>query len=97
LRVSAQELGCERAAFRDAVRARLNHGATLGAYPGPCLVLHAERDDLVSISHAERNARACGDRGQLVRFARGDHNSLLALNTQAYYDALRAFLDRAVA
>ena len=75
-----------------AVRARFDHGAKLRGYSGPLLVLHASDDDLVDVSHAERNhASAGGADKQLVTFARGGHNGLLAYNWPRYVETLGAF------
>ncbi len=92
LRVTPQELGLDADAFAAAVRARIDHDATLRAYPGPCLLLHADHDHLVEPYHAERNAAACGERATLVRLPRGGHNSILASNRAAYFGALKRFL-----
>ncbi len=92
LRVRPQEVGARDAAhFKQVCDARLDHGATLAAYDAPSLILHAERDDLVSISHAERSAKAA-HAPTFLRFARGDHNSILAANQDAYQAALTQYL-----
>ncbi len=95
LRVSPRELGVGPDALREACERELNHGDKLARYGGPSLFLHAEGDHLVEISHAERNAQAAGERAELVRFSRGDHNSILAMNAEAYFKALERFLARA--
>ncbi|MCA9608522.1 MAG: alpha/beta hydrolase [Myxococcales bacterium] len=92
LRLTADELGATEAELEAAVRARFDHGAKLRGYSGPLLVLHASDDDLVDVSHAERNhASAGGADKQLVTFARGGHNGLLAYNWPRYVETLGAF------
>lgn len=97
LRVRPQEVGARDAAhFKLVCDARFDHGAVLGAYDAPSLILHAERDDLVAISHAERSAEAARQ-ATLMRFVYGDHNSILAANQAAYTEALTRFLRRLAA
>lgn len=92
LRVRAEEVGARDAAhFKRVCDARFGHGATLAAYAAPSLILHAEHDDLVDISHGRRSAEAARA-ATFVRFARGDHNSILAMNQDAYQAALTRYL-----
>ncbi|MGE3777301.1 MAG: alpha/beta hydrolase [Pirellulaceae bacterium] len=70
-----------------------DHRSKLAGYQGPLLVLHAERDRLIDISHAERNLAWAGSRQKrLVRFPYGDHNSILAWNRAAYFAEVAAFV-----
>jgi pimeloyl-ACP methyl ester carboxylesterase len=92
LRVRPHEVGAHDAAhFKRSCDARFDHGAVLSSYGSPSLILHAEHDDLVEISHAERSADAAMA-ATFVRFARGDHNSILAANQDAYQAALTRYL-----
>lgn len=93
LRVDPErELGCSRQDLIEAVLERCDHEAKLSAYAGPSLHLHAVQDHLVSVEHARQNARACGERATLVELPRGDHNSIMAANSAAYFKALGDFL-----
>jgi pimeloyl-ACP methyl ester carboxylesterase len=94
LRVSAAELGLERQEFKDVVDQRFDHNDVLTSYPGPTLVLHAEHDHLVDISHGERNANAA-QKAEFIRFPNGDHNSILAANQANYLAYLKRFLANA--
>ncbi len=94
LRMHPQELGCTQSELKVAVEEHLDHEAKLKAYASPLLILHAEGDHLVTIDHAERNhAWAASTSKRLVRFPFGDHNSILAMNTEAYFGELARFLD----
>jgi pimeloyl-ACP methyl ester carboxylesterase len=93
LRMRPNELGCTDAELRAAVKARFDHGAKLAAWSGPSLVMHAEQDHLVGIHHAVRNAESAQD-SILVRFPRGDHNSILFANQAGYFRVLGDFLAR---
>lgn len=72
---------------------KFNHKEKLSGYKNPLLVLHAEQDGLVDISHAERNYKwAASSQKQLVRFPFGDHNSIMGQNQDEYFKALRSFV-----
>lgn len=93
LRMHPNELGCTREQLESAVNDALDHEKKLKSFTAPLLVLHAEHDDLVPIIHAETNHRWSASRSKkLVRFPRGDHNSILAMNTQAYFFEVSNFL-----
>jgi pimeloyl-ACP methyl ester carboxylesterase len=93
LRLQASELGCTMAELQHAVSERLDHARKLGAYTGPALILHAEQDHLVGVHHAIANHRALASTDKrLVRFPRGDHNSILVANLEAYMTELSGFL-----
>lgn len=93
LRMHPHELGCDLDEMIDAVTARFDHSAKLAGYAGPTLFLHAQGDDLVTPDHARDNAAAAQD-PRLVILPRGDHNSILAANPQAYVQELAGFLRR---
>lgn len=96
LRVEPSELGVTQAALQAEARQRFDHRVKLRAYTNPLLVLHARQDHLVHRSHAERNHTWAGSQDkELVLFDRGDHNSILAANRDAYFTALAAFFARA--
>lgn len=90
LRVRPEELGATREDLEREARLHFDHERKLASYPGRVLVLHAAGDDLVDVSHAERNA-SWAPRSELVLFPRGDHNSILAYNLPAIIDAVRRF------
>ena len=92
LRVTPEELGCTQGELEAACQRCLDHGAKMAAYRGPSLLIHAEHDHLVDISHAERNAEAAGSRATLVRLPFGDHNTVIGANAEAYFQAIDAFL-----
>lgn len=90
LRVRPEELGTTRQALAREAALHLDHRAKLEGFPGRVLVLHARGDDLVDPSHAERNAR-WAKQSELVLFARGDHNTILAANLPAIVAAVGRF------
>lgn len=73
---------------------RFNHQRKLAECRNPLLILHAKHDDLVDVSHAERNFRwSASSQKRLVTFDRGDHNSIMSSNRAEYFAALRIFFD----
>ena len=93
LRMEPQELGCTPKALKDAVLKHLDHQTKLKGFQQPLLVLHAEGDNLVTIDHAEANYRwSASLQKKFVRFERGDHNSILAVNYAEYLQEVHGFL-----
>jgi pimeloyl-ACP methyl ester carboxylesterase len=88
LRVDPEEVGATPREFSAAVAARLDHRRKLSAYPGPVLVMHALHDDLVPVTHGERLAEWAAGPVILKLLDRGDHNTILAENEPAYFEAL---------
>lgn len=77
LRIDPQELGVGLAELEAVVNAHCNHQEKLRNYAGPVLVLHANRDSLVEVSHGERLYQWAAGKKRLLRFARGDHNDVM--------------------
>lgn len=94
LRAEPGELGVSGDELRDEAARLFDHEQKLGSYQGPLLVMHAAGDDLVDVSHAERNHEWAGSQHkQLIVFDEGDHNSILAMNAEMYLRTLHGFLD----
>jgi pimeloyl-ACP methyl ester carboxylesterase len=64
----------------------------MAAYRGPALVLHARFDDLVPVTQGERLAEWAGGHATTRIFERGGHNTILAENGEAYFEAIGEFL-----
>lgn len=74
-------------------RQKFNHQRKLSGYKNPLLVMHTEHDGLVDISHAERNYHwAASSQKRLLRFPFGNHNSIMGVNREEYFAALREFV-----
>ena len=95
LRASARELGVDSATLIAEAKRLFDHQAKLQAYKGPLLVMHAKHDDLVRVGHAEQNHAWSGSEDKtLLVLPRGDHNSIMFANLEAYGQALQGFLAR---
>ncbi len=76
------------------VKRHFHHKKKLSSYKNPLLILHTENDGLIDISHAERNLRWAGStQKRLVRFPRGNHNTIFGINAREYLAAIRSFVD----
>ena len=78
--------------IEDECQTYFDHDSKLGKYPGPILILHAERDHIIDISHAEHNHQANPNRSTLARLPHGDHSSVMPFNVEQYFSELRSFL-----
>ncbi len=92
LRVEPWQLGTDLAGLRAAVSRELDQRQKLAAFQGRTLVMHARHDDLVPLSHAERTFAWANQPKELLVFERGDHNTILAANQEAYFSAVEGFL-----
>jgi fermentation-respiration switch protein FrsA (DUF1100 family) len=62
-----------------------NQQAKIASFTGRVLIMHTRNDDLVSVSHAERLYTWANEPKELVVFERGDHNTILPVNQEAYF------------
>lgn len=75
------------------VQRKFNHKQKLAGFRNPLLVLHAEHDRLINITHAKRNFEwAASSQKRLIRFPEGTHNSIMSTNQLEYFEALREFV-----
>lgn len=83
LRLRPEELGVGDAELRAELARLFDHRAKVSATRCPVLVLHTLHDGMVHRDHADRLAAWAGERGELVVFPDGDHNSIHAFNGDA--------------
>ena len=74
------------------VQKRLNHREILGSFTRPALFLHSRYDGLIEVDNAERLHSWAGGQKSLLVFDRGDHNSILFVNFDAYMRELEQFV-----
>lgn len=93
MRINPEELGVGREEFAAACAERLDHKAKLANYHGRVLILHAEKDSLVSVDHAlDHLSWAPGKEKSLILFPRGDHNTILTYNWSEMLEHLKTLL-----
>jgi hypothetical protein len=71
--------------LKDEVGRYFDQQAKISSYAGRVLIMHTRYDDLVSVSHAERLHDWANEPKELVLFERGDHNTILPANVDAYF------------
>ncbi len=91
LRAEPHELGATLPELQAEASRVFDHARKLASFPNPCLVIHARGDHLVDLSHADRNVNAA-PKARALYFDRGDHNSIMYSNLDAYFAALAALL-----
>jgi len=92
VRIAPAEVGATLPELQAEIARHLDQRAKLAAFGGRVLVMHSRHDDLVAVDHAERLHAWAGEPKQLLIFERGDHNTILAANQQAYFAAIGDFL-----
>jgi len=92
VRVEPRELGATMEQLRDSVGRCLDQRQKIAGFRGRVLVMHTRNDDLVSVSHAERLYASANEPKELLVFERGDHNTILPANREAYFAAVGAFI-----
>lgn len=89
--------GVSEAEVYAEARRKFDHKLKLSGYGNPLLILHTEQDGLIDISHADRNySWASSSQKQLLRFPKGDHNSIMQRNRDEYLAALREFVNMVI-
>ena len=85
--------GSSEDVIRAEVATHFDHQKKLAAYQNPVLILHAENDHLITVSHAERNFKwSASANKKLVVFPYGDHNSIMPFNHAEYFGELRTLV-----
>jgi pimeloyl-ACP methyl ester carboxylesterase len=92
LRVEPWQLGVTHEEVRDEVERLLNQQRKLAVFTGRTLVLHTRNDDIVDVSHGERLYAWANEPKELVVFDRGDHNNIMEVNMDSYFDHLGRFV-----
>ena len=93
LRVHPMELGVSGEELQQAVADRLDQKEKISAFKGPLLILHTANDGLVDVEHAEKLfAWATSPDKKIEIFPRGDHNSIMMVNADAYFSLVGEFL-----
>ena len=92
VRVEPWQVGATMETLRASVDRHLNQKQKIEAFKGHVLIMHTIQDDLVDVSHAEQLYEWAQEPKEKLLFARGDHNTILAANSTAYFAAIERFL-----
>lgn len=91
MRIQPEEIGVTPAELNATIDAHLNHQQKISNYSGPTLLMHTRHDGLVDVSHAEKLHKWARN-SKLAIFDKGDHNSIMYMNHQAYFNKIDQFL-----
>jgi len=94
VRVEPHQVGATMASLQEAVARHLNQRQKIASFKGRVLILHTRNDDLVTVSHAENLYEWATEPKELLIFERGDHNTIMAVNATAYYQAVARFIGK---
>jgi pimeloyl-ACP methyl ester carboxylesterase len=95
IRFRPAELGVDAEELARVVTERLDHRAKLEGFGGDLLVLHAADDALIDVSHGRRLAEyGPAGRTELLIFDIGNHNAIMAINMERYWEAIDRLLAR---
>ena len=91
-----QRLGWRPQAGQSLVDPLFRHLEKIRLYKGPTLILHGTRDSIIPIADAEALYQASGSaRKKLLRIRGADHNNLLALGLDEYFQAVSDIVQNA--
>jgi pimeloyl-ACP methyl ester carboxylesterase len=94
MRINPQELGILMEPLQKAADQDFNHREKLLDFKGSTLVLHAEHDSLVHQAHGKKLYEWAPEPKQIRVFEKGDHNDIMAVNTEEYFQLIYQFLYR---
>jgi len=84
-----QRLGWSPAAGQTVADTLFRHTEKIMLYKGPTLIIHGTRDSIIPIADAETLYKAAGSTGKkIVRIRDADHNNLLAVGFDEYFQAV---------
>ena len=92
VRVEPHHVGATMDSLKEAVARHLNQKRKIASFQGRLLILHTQNDDLVSVSHAENLYEWAQEPKELLIFERGDHNNIMAVNSESYFRAVAKFI-----
>jgi hypothetical protein len=92
-----QFLGADTEAFGLSEADGFRHVEKIAAYGKPTLIIHAEHDQFIPSSEASLLLRTSpASRKQLLIVPDADHNSILAMAGQRYFETIKGFISGAV-
>jgi len=94
LRVEPRQLNTTPDELRTEMDRVLNQRQKLAAFRGRTLVMHTRNDDIVPFSHGIQLHDWAAKPKDLVIFERGDHNNIMEVNREKYFEHLGFFLTK---
>lgn len=93
LRVQPQALNATDEQVQTAVTHYLNHQNKLAIYNGATLIMHTRYDGLVDLIHGQQLYEWASEPKTLKIFERGNHNTIMGVNFQEYFQSVQAFIE----
>ena len=95
LRVDPTELGVSLLQLQQTVDEVLDQKKKISTFRGPILIMHTANDGLVAVDHAEKLFEWAAEADKKMEiFQRGDHNSIMMVNAEAYFGLVGEFLGK---
>lgn len=94
LRVEPRQLSTTLEELRAETDRVLHQETKLAAFRGRTLVMHTRNDDIVPCSHGMQLHDWANEPKELVMFERGDHNNIMEINRERYFEHLGSFINR---
>ena len=70
------------------------NGAKISKYQGPLLVIHAQQDHIIPFSQGEELLNLCPSKNKkLVAIPNANHNNILGVNPQKYFEEVYRFIE----
>lgn len=92
VRIKPHHVGATMDSLKAAVARHLDQNSKIASFRGRLLIMHTQNDDLVSVSHAKNLYEWAQEPKELLIFERGDHNNIMAVNSESYFRAVARFL-----
>ena len=92
--VEPRQMGVTEDELRVETERVLNQPAKLALFQGRTLVMHTRNDDIVPCEHGANLHEWANNPKKLVMFERGDHNNIMAVNSEAYFNELGLFFSQ---
>jgi len=92
VRIEPRDVGATLNELKASVDRCLNQHEKISTFRGRVLVMHTRNDDLLPVSHGERLHAWANEPKELLVFERGDHNTILSVNQEAYFRVVGTFI-----
>jgi len=92
MRIQPDEIGVTIDDLQNAVNLHFNHREKLSHFKGSTLVMHSLNDSLVHSAHGKKLFEWAPNPKSIKIFDDGDHNDIMAVNFQEYFQLVYRFI-----
>jgi len=93
-RVSPEDVDTTEQILRQEVLKYFDIEKQLKAFTGSTLIMHTSDDRIINVRHAKQNFEWANEPKDLILFDHGDHSDIQFSNHDAYFKAIKEFLDK---